>query len=471
MAASTSAAASLSSGTTLSEIFKVDPKLMQRKFQLEPLHHYDPQEKDNLVFLSPTVLLDDRELREGGWKERGAKEVLGCLAKDILQSKDYCLFQVPEITSFQMGYGKRSENKKHKMALTETDAKGWMEIFDLAAWKARKGIVDDDDESMTESEKEIQETSMQVDPDFTLPTPEDHQALEFESEDLIDPSDSGLKIRGVKSRYLLFFSILLTFYRKKLASADAKERKIAENKVSDFLLFWILPYLLNFTQQQVNIVNEHHKVESKTKGLPQSSVQTVEMSAMDIIVDAFESCHVKGKLEETILEKFRKYYGTDKLEQKYRLPAVVTGDQNEPIILVPLRHQVTKRTVKIQDIGRRWRDIGRIHLFDEFLEKFIQSRAVQKDFFYSIREQEEVEKYAVDYGILLPDEDTFNEFIGKIEEEYPDLFLLVDKQGEDLNTPRLGLVKNAGKTVSVCFSYFEGECFLLMFNMIILLYS
>ena len=115
-------------GTTLTKIFKVDEELLREKFGLQPYHCYDPRKKDNLVFMSPTVCLQDLELREGGLKDRGAKEVLGLLAKDILRSKDYSLFQVPEITSFHMGYGKTSENKRTNMAINEFEAKAWMEV-------------------------------------------------------------------------------------------------------------------------------------------------------------------------------------------------------------------------------------------------------------------------------------------------------------------------------------------------------
>ena len=82
------AASSKIVGTTLTKIFKVDEELLREKFRLQPYHCFDPLKKDNLVFMSPTVCLEDLELREGGWKDRGAKEVLGLLAKDILRSKD-----------------------------------------------------------------------------------------------------------------------------------------------------------------------------------------------------------------------------------------------------------------------------------------------------------------------------------------------------------------------------------------------
>ena len=440
------------SATTLAEILGVQPDLLKEKFGLQPNQSHDPRKKDNLVFLSPTVLLEDLELREGGWKDRGAKEALGLLAKDILMSKDHSFFRVPEITFFHMGYGRNSQNKKNNMAITETEAKEWMDVFDLAkASSAVGGEV-----------KRQGETPMKI--DFTFPTQEDTQALETEGEDSeeIDPKHSGLQIK-VKSRYLLFFSILLIFVKKKWNKTSTKEGHIGANKVSDFILFWILPHLLNYTQQQVVIINEHHKAESKRKGEPAFSVPVVKKSAMDIIENAFKFCKVPIWLGDKLLASYKKYYGTDQLKRKYCLPAVVAR-ANEPVILVPLRYQVTDMPYEIEDIGKRWREIGDVRLVDTFIKRFIENRAIQEDFLCdAISDLEQKEKCAVNFGILLPDEKTFEELI-KIEDKHTDLFRnlkCIEKQGRDLATPRLGIVRNGEKNISVCFSYFEGKWFLL----------
>ena len=451
-------------GTTLTKIFKVDEELLREKFGLQPYHCYDPRKKDNLVFMSPTVCLEDLELREGGLKDRGAKEVLGLLVKDILRSKDYSLFQVPEITSFHMGYGKTSGNKKTNMAINEFEAKAWMDVFDLAARKAKLSTCpapNDSNESAIHGEEE---TPMDVDLEF--PKPEDDYALEKEqSEDVINPADSGLKIE-VKPRYLLFFSILMIFYQKKLEEKSSSRNLIGGNKISDFLLFWILPYLLYYTEQKVNIVNEHHSAQSREKGTPQFSVPVVQKSAREIIKDALRSCKVTQELHEKLYAKLKLYYGTDQLERKYNLPAVEVRGKlfhsgKDPIILVPLRYQVTDMPVQIEDIGRRWKEIGQVNLLDQFLSKFIDSREIQKDILSrSFEELELKEKCALDYGILLPDEDTFTEFMEMVK--HPDIFrefecTVLDKQGRDLATPRIGLVRNGKTYLSVCFSYFEGK--------------
>ena len=135
---------------------------------------------------------------------------------------------------------------------------------------------------------------------------------------------------------------------------------------------------------------------------------------------------------------------------------------SEPIILVPLRYQVTDMPVQIEDIGRRWKEIGEVNFLDQFISKFIDSREIQKDILWtSFNELELKEKCALDYGILLPDEDTFTEFMDMVGEK-PDIFrefqcTVLDKQGRDLATPRIGLVRNGENYLSVCFSYFEGK--------------
>lgn len=452
--------------STLSKVFNVEPQLMQTKFGLEPRHRCSPEEGDNLMFVSPKLLLEDRDLRQGGFKDRGAKDVLGLVAKDILQSKDHSLFQVPEITFFHMGYGKRSGNKKHRMAITEQEAQNWMENYDLAAWKARKELAGDKDDAEREGESPMDLDDKLILDKITFPKQNDHQALdEFNNEDdLIDPSYSGLKIR-VKSRYLLFFSILLIFFKKKLEKQVSKKkseeevpkRSVAENKISDFLLFWTVPYLLNFTQQQVNIVNEHHKMESKAKGEPLFSVPVVPWSPMDIIKDVFESCKVPEILQEKLLAKYRLFYGTDQLERKYNLPRVVSSNK-EPLILVPLHHQERKLSLRLEEMGRKWKDIGKVTLANQFMEAFVANREIQKDFLHSIREQEEIESYAVDYAILLPDLGTFTELINLAEGRQPDIFFkMVEPQGRDFVAPRLGFLKHSKETISVCFSYFQGK--------------
>ena len=92
--------------------------------------------------------------------------LLDLLAKDILRSKDYSLFQVPEITSFHMGYGKTSENKKTNMAINEFEAKAWMDVFYLAVFKAKLSTCpapNDNNESAIHGEEE---SPMEVDFEF-----------------------------------------------------------------------------------------------------------------------------------------------------------------------------------------------------------------------------------------------------------------------------------------------------------------
>ena len=89
--------------TTLSKIVNIEEEVLDKKFELEAWYRYDPQQKENLVFLSPTILLEDLKLRDGGLKDRGPKEVFSRLTKDILSLKEHSLFQVPEGPYLHMG--------------------------------------------------------------------------------------------------------------------------------------------------------------------------------------------------------------------------------------------------------------------------------------------------------------------------------------------------------------------------------
>ena len=58
-------------------------------------------------------------MRDGGFKDTSAKDVLSRVTKHICDSKDSSLFQIPEIPAFHMGYAKKPENKKRNMAIDQ----------------------------------------------------------------------------------------------------------------------------------------------------------------------------------------------------------------------------------------------------------------------------------------------------------------------------------------------------------------
>lgn len=442
---------------TLSQITELDPELLEKKFQLEPRIRYDPNRSENLLFLSPLVLLEDLELREGGFQDRGAKEVLSRVAKHICESKDSSLLQVPEITYFYMGYGKKSENKKCQMAINKEEAEVWMGFLNLSRFTREKSPEEGTSTSVEE----------EVPMDMDFPTPRDTQALDIEdtqqmedhnSEDSVGPNHSGLQI-PLKGSYILLFSILLIFFDKRQKTSAAStddEPKIGANKVSDFLLFWIIPYLLNYNHQKVReIVDYHRRVNGR------SFTKTVKMSSLKIIEEAMASCQVSHELEQAIKTKYKDFYGTEQLEYEYDL--LVTTDF-EPVILVPKRYKVSKMPAELEDIGTRWRELGDVKLTDEFMSKFIKNKEIQKDFLYNSLPLLTI-RQGVDYAILFPDERTFSEVIGQLENnscEYLRCPRVLSKGGRNLITPRIGLVRNTEKNLRVCFSYFQGTVHVLL---------
>lgn len=436
---------------TLSEITELDAELLEEKFELEPRIRYDPSQSENLLFLSPLILLEDLELREGGFLDRGAKEVLSRVAKYICESKDPSLLQVPEITYFYMGYGKKSVNKKCQMAINKEEAEVWMGFLNLSRFTREKNLEEGASTSVEEG------VPMEID-SIDFPTPRDTQALEdtqqvedHDSEDSVGPNDSGLQI-PLKGSYVLLFSILLIFFDKKKqkmsATSDVDEPKIGANKVSDFLLFWIIPYLLSYNNRKVREIIEHHKQNGR------SFSKTVKMSSLKIIEEAMSSCQVSPELKHAIKTKYKDFYGSDQLEHEYNLLA--TRD-DEPVILVPKRYKVSKMPAELEDIGKRWRELGDVKLIDEFMSRFIKDKEIQRDFLYSLRLL--TNRQGVDYAILFPDEETFSEVIGNLEKESAEYFTrpkVLPKGGRNLITPRIGLVTNTEKNLAVAFSYFQG---------------
>ena len=184
--------------------------------------------------------------------------------------------------------------------------------------------------------------------------------------------------------------------------------------------------------------------------------KTVLMSSLKIIDEAMASCKVSPALKEAIKTKYKDFYGTEQLEYEYNLLAT---REDEPVILVPKRYKVSKMPAELEDIGTRWRELGDVKLIDEFMSKFIKNKEIQKDFLYSFPLL--TKRQGVDYAILFPNEETFNEVIGKLQNESCEYFShprVTSKGGRNLITPRIGLVKSTEKHLAVCFSYLQGEC-------------
>ena len=427
--------------STLAEIVELDGEILSEKFGLEPRFCCSPNESDNLLHLSPIILLEDLELRDGGFKDTSAKDVLSRVAKHICDSKDPSLFQIPEIPAFHMGYAKRSENKKRNMAIGHEEAKIWMSYLNLSRFNQ-------DSEGEESHEPTSSDEEMDIDPPTAQDTPNQ------DDKDLVCPHNSGLKF-PLKGSHILLFSILLIFDDKKKKKANSTrsnedEPKIGANKVSDFLLFWIIPYLLSYTQKKVREIVKHHQAHNRREFR-----STCKKSSFDVIKEAMSTCGFPAELKTTILSKYKDFYGTEQLEYEYDL---LKSPENTPVILVPKRYKVTQMPVELEDIGNNWRELGDITLTRLFVSKFIRNRDIQRDFFYSFPLL--TNRQGVDYAIILPDEETFLGVISDLEETSRDIFIppkVYPKGGRDIIVPSIGLVTTRDKHLSVCFSYFQGK--------------
>ena len=426
--------------STLAEIVELDEEILSEKFGLEPRFCCSPNESDNLLHLSPIILLEDLELRDGGFKDTSAKDVLSRVAKHICDSKDPSLFQIPEIPAFHMGYTKGSENKKRNMAIDHEQAKIWMSYLNLSRFNQ-------DFESEESHEPTSSDEEMDIDPPTAQDTPDQGD------KDLVCPLNSGLKF-SLKGSHILLFSILLIFFDKKKKKANSSksnedEPKIGANKVSDFLLFWIIPYLLSYTHQKVREIMKHHNHHRR------EFRSTCRKSSFDVIMEAMSTCGFPAELKTTILSKYKDFYGMEQLEYEYDL---LKTPKNTPVILVPKRYKVTQMPAHLEDIGNKWRELGDITPTKLFVSTFIRNREIQIDFFHSLPLL--ASRQGVDYAIILPDEETFLEVIRDLEETSRDIFIppkVYPKGGRNIIVPSIGLVTTREKHLSVCFSYFQGK--------------
>ena len=232
--------------------------------------------------------------------------------------------------------------------------------------------------------------------------------------------------------------------------SNEDEPKIGANQVSDFLIFWIIPYLLSYTQKKVREIVKHHQEHNRREFR-----STCKKSSFDVIKEAMSTCGFPAELKTTILSKYKDFYGTEQLEYEYDL---LKSPENTPVILVPKRYKVTQMPVELEDIGNKWRELGDVTLPKLFVSKFIRNREIQRDFLHSFPLLSN--RQGVDYAIILPDEDTFLEIIRDLEETSRDIFIppkVYPKGGRDFIVPRIGLVTTRDKHLSVCFSHFQGK--------------
>ena len=462
---------------SLSVLTGVDEEELREKFRLEPLYQYDRNEKDNKVFMSPTILLEDSELRHGGHLELSAKKVLSLVTKDILESKDYTLFQIPEVTCLHMGYGQKSANKEGKMALSKYDGQTWFNVLNLSTLQnmhKRLQASIDDHPTGRDAKGELAE------------------ALEIDSQprrtsqiydDTVSPCYSGLLIPEKGSNILCMSILILNSdfrsqkQRKKSNGFESSESeewhpedysedddiepkgKIGANKISDFLSFWTLPYLLNYTQRKIQEIAKHHEAKKRD---PMSHMKTMKKSAWDIIIEATQS---KPEFRPKLKEKLEMYYTAEKLQEEYTL---LKGNDGSPIVLVPLQYVFdtgNPHPLRLEDLGRKWEWNGKVLSNKEFLiNAFVNQKEVQMDYFNCMKDAEL--RQGVDYAFIFPGQVEFDFFFKEVMNADPNVLTKlkhVESQGRGLISPRHSVVKCSGQNLVVCFSYFQGKlCYMLL---------
>lgn len=227
------------------------------------------------------------------------------------------------------------------------------------------------------------------------------------------------------------------------------EGTIGPNKISNFLLFWIFPFLLDFCQRKVEEMFKFHEANKRN---PHDIIKTVQKSALDILKEATQN--LNSEIQDGLKKRLKKLYGEEKLSKQYTLLEC----NGSPIVLVPCQyifHQGNPVPLCLEDIGRNWKKDDRLMSAEEFLSEFINDVEVQEDYFKCMRDASL--RQGVDYAIIFPDESVFKLLSQALE---PDMMMVlkhVKSQGRGMITPSHSVVKCSGGNVVVCFSYLQGR--------------
>ena len=234
------------------------------------------------------------------------------------------------------------------------------------------------------------------------------------------------------------------FFEKK-TPREEPGAKVGLNKVSDFLMFWTLPFQLHFSHRKVQEIIAC----GKSRIGDTYSIETVSTCAKQIIRDACEQMmHKYDHFIETWKLIFRE---SGPIEKEYELLADSAGS---PIVFVPLQYQVHRMPARLEDFGP---SDTRMSLRDEFLQKFVTSREIQKHYFHAIATLPD--RQGIDFAFVLPDQKTFEGIVKDTRENGPpNCFFRHEATPihcRGIQAVR-ALIESDKKKLTVCFSYLQG---------------
>ena len=133
-----------------------------------------------------------------------------------------------------------------------------------------------------------------------------------DDKDLVSPLNSGLRF-ALRGSHILLFSIFFIFFDKKKKKINSTrsnedEPRTGVKKVSGFLLFWIIPYLLSYTHQKVREIVKRHQDHNRREFR-----STCKRSSFDFIKEAMSTCGFSAELKTTVLSKYKDFYGTGRI--------------------------------------------------------------------------------------------------------------------------------------------------------------
>ncbi|KAJ7383095.1 hypothetical protein OS493_030625 [Desmophyllum pertusum] len=389
----------------------------------------------------------------------GAEKVLSLVTKDILESNDHTLFQVPEITCLHMGYGKKSDNKEGRMAISEKDAKTWFNILKLQSIPKQQDLdlhvpmeVTDVLPTASKTQGEERTDAMEVDSN----TRRDNEGYIYN--DTVQPCHSGFLI-PLKGSQILHMSILIINAIKR-REANGRKLTVLKQTIQWRVRSWrvnpqitglLKIWLQLLKRKKVEEITRHHQAAGIKD--PQSLVKTVKKSAWDIITQATQSKpEIQSKLQKTL----DKYFTAEQLRVEYTLLKC----DNSPVVLVPLPYVYTGKGdfLHIEDIGRKWEsDRGEVLSREQFINSFVRKRDIQMDYFECMKDAKL--RQGVDYAIIYPDKSAFELFLAETRHIDPNVLTSlkhVESQGRGMISPRHAVVKYNEGNLVVSFTYFQG---------------
>ena len=99
---------------------------------------------------------------------------------------------------------------------------------------------------------------------------------------------------------------------------------------------------------------------------------------------------------------------------------------------------------------------------ENFPWKSMEFHGIPWRFFTRVSLKDLKHRQGIDYAIILPNEETFSELLRSVKNESSQILTTVKGCGRKLIAPKMALITETNKHLTVCFSYIQGKGFLFV---------